>query len=144
VEVAAAAAPTIQAEREQRMPLGFIVFGGLSLVVRVLWLDWLVAIELVLTNARSRDSFQAKYESRMKPGAHAASQPISRNVVAQAPIPHTLSALWSNSREIGLVFHRNCRERAMRWTSPGNRHRRNTQSCTLAAFFPLTVTGKSP
>jgi hypothetical protein len=34
----AAAAPPIQAERERRIPLGFIVFGGLALVAQVLWL----------------------------------------------------------------------------------------------------------
>jgi uncharacterized membrane protein YccF (DUF307 family) len=37
MELADAAAPPIQPERE-RMPLGFIVFGGLALVVQVLWL----------------------------------------------------------------------------------------------------------
>jgi hypothetical protein len=38
MELAATVVPPIQAEREQRMPLGFIVFGGLALVVQVLWL----------------------------------------------------------------------------------------------------------
>jgi hypothetical protein len=38
MELAASVAPSIQAEREQRMPLGFIIFGGLVLVVQVLWL----------------------------------------------------------------------------------------------------------
>jgi hypothetical protein len=37
-ELAAAVAPPIQAEREERMPLAFIVFGCLALVVQVLWL----------------------------------------------------------------------------------------------------------
>jgi hypothetical protein len=38
VELAAAAAQPIEAERERRMPLAFIVFGCLALVVQVLWL----------------------------------------------------------------------------------------------------------
>jgi hypothetical protein len=38
VELAATVAPPAHAEREQRMPFGFIVFGGLVLVVQVLWL----------------------------------------------------------------------------------------------------------
>jgi hypothetical protein len=38
VELAATVAPHIQVEREQRITLGFILFGGLALVVQVLWL----------------------------------------------------------------------------------------------------------
>lgn len=38
VELAATVAPPIRAEGEQWLPLGLIVFGGLALVVQVLWL----------------------------------------------------------------------------------------------------------
>jgi hypothetical protein len=38
MDLAATVASPIQAEREQRMPLGFIIFGGLALAVQVLWL----------------------------------------------------------------------------------------------------------
>ena len=38
MEVAAAIGAEIDAASEPRMPLGLIVFGGLALVVQVLWL----------------------------------------------------------------------------------------------------------
>jgi hypothetical protein len=41
------------------------------------WFDWLVAVELVLIDARSRDALQTKYDMRIRPGAHAPTQPTT-------------------------------------------------------------------
>jgi uncharacterized membrane protein YccF (DUF307 family) len=38
IDSAAAVASPDQAQRERRMPLAFIVFGGVALVAQVLWL----------------------------------------------------------------------------------------------------------
>ena len=49
--------------------------------------DWLVGSEFILTDARSRDVFQARYDRKTRPGAHAASQPMTNPYAKLIPVP---------------------------------------------------------
>jgi hypothetical protein len=86
MELSAAAGRPIDAQRDRRMPL--IVYVGVALNAEVLWLGligWSL-LNLSESNARSRDAFQAKYDRRTTPGAHAATQPTKnpcRKVIAR-------------------------------------------------------------
>jgi hypothetical protein len=92
--------------------------------------DWLVASEPVLTLGRSRDAFQARYDRKTRPGAHAATRPMTNpyaKLIPHPDNPHSIDSLGRNGGTLwATVAQSEGRTAAFRRRSPRRHPARNS------------------